>query len=607
MRSSCADRADNLLYLLLAGFCVGIHPSGDTLGVGAGDGPSGNEVLILPNINAMIEDEVMPLSFLDLYARSDAADPDSEKQHQRAATEMSRSKAMAENTVFVCANFFVRLAEQGQYAGLQKMYFDQHVDAASVPYSELLAAALESNSVKTIQLVLTNLALSVSNRNDVLNGDGPPQLLYYGHFQDSGQLADLLATIGFTHPPLLKAFLMNCPLLRVKGNEDLAYISQYARLLLPAQTVSSATTIWKESTYKHLKGPWSQVKVAVPTETLVLPFGKIASGNSKFLQALVDIEHEKLDYFSNTIVKTLLMYKWNSFGRRQFFKQVALYAVRLVLVTALALMKPPPSAFEDNRSIIIINSIVLLMTFHAMLFEDARFIVQYPGQYFEDPFSWAKLVNLIASLIMSTYAVIALNSVDQDHVQYITASSIAAFSTWLLALQYLLPFPGIGPAVRMMITILYEIRHIGLILLIMLVGFSISLYPIMDKDADHDFQPLGDAVFTAYQLTFLSSFEPEAFYLGRYTWIALTLFVATSLLGPLVILNLIIAKMSDSFAQILERDEDVKLRSIALLLYKQELSFSQSRKEAHDWFPDWIHVSFSQTTDLHGSPCIHDR
>ena len=185
-----------------AGFCIGIHPSGDALAVGTGDGPYGDEVLILNNLNAMLEDEVVPLSFLEFYGRSDAGDADPESHYRRAAAEMSTSKATAENTVFVCTHFFVRLAEEGRHNGLCKTYFHQHVDAASVPYNELLAAALESNSVKTIQLVLTNLALSISNRNDVVNGDGPPQLLYFDHFQDSGQIADLLATVGFTHPPL---------------------------------------------------------------------------------------------------------------------------------------------------------------------------------------------------------------------------------------------------------------------------------------------------------------------------------------------------------------------------------------------------------------------
>ena len=395
-----------------------------------------------------------------------------------------------------------------------------------------------------------------------------------------------------TAPNRLKDFLVTCPLLRVKGNQDTAYISEHGRLLLPGPSVSSATTIWKESSLPQLQAP-SHVKVAVSTETLVLPFNKLAGSSSRFLQALIDVEHEKLEYFSNTTVKTLLKYKWTAFGWRLFLNQVSLYATRLLFVTALALMKPPSAKFGDNPSVVVINGIVLLMTLHALIVEDARFILQYPNQHFMDVFSWAKLVNLVSSLSMSSLAVITLTSEDLDHVYYVTSSSIAAFSAWLLALHYMLPLPGIGPAVRMMITTLYEIRHIGLILIMILLGFSISLYPLMGTGLDgQNFQPFGDAVFTAYQLTFLSSFEPETFSEnpGRYTWIALTLFVATSLLGPLVILNLIIAKMSDSYAQIMERDEEVKLRSIALLLYKQELSFSQSQAANMDWFPNWIHV-----------------
>ena len=52
-----------------------------------------------------------------------------------------------------------------------------------------------------------------------------------------------------------------------------------------------------------------------------------------FLKTLVDEDNAEL--FDNFIASSIVQFKWQAYGRRKFFQQVAWYVMGLVLVTAL--------------------------------------------------------------------------------------------------------------------------------------------------------------------------------------------------------------------------------------------------------------------------------
>lgn len=130
---------------------------------------------------------------------------------------------------------------------------------------------------------------------------------------------------------------------------------------------------------------------------------------------------------------------------------------------------------------------------------------------------------------------------------------------WLKFLYFLRIFAATGYLIRIIIEVIVDMRHFLLILLLTFISFgdalrsiSLSNNDVKDEDGNSKYQFIGssylDAIIYVYRMS-LGDFDTEVF--GNvavpYVWI---LFILCTVFNMIIMLNLLIAIISESFARI---------------------------------------------------------
>ena len=169
------------------------------------------------------------------------------------------------------------------------------------------------------------------------------------------------------------------------------------------------------------------------------------------------------------------------------------------------------------------------------------------------------------------------------------AGSLAILLNSFSLLQVLRPFEGPGVLISVTTEIVYQLRFFMLIITVLLIGFSSAFAVAMpdnlafDDSAGFDGAVLTSGLLTSY-LAMLGTFD-----IADYTNTESMAFFALFLFLILVImLNLLIALMSDTFERVMESwvFESRKMRINTII--EQELLMGESRNA--EYFPEYLQV-----------------
>jgi hypothetical protein len=171
---------------------------------------------------------------------------------------------------------------------------------------------------------------------------------------------------------------------------------------------------------------------------------------------------------------------------------------------------------------------------------------------------------------------------------------------YLGVFYYMQVMPASGTLIRMIVAIFYEIRMILVILAIALLSFANAMYVLTHRSAagasGTGFDTLALSFYTSYKLVFLNTFEDDNFVAGDTRVLRSLLLCFITLLGPVVLLNLMIARMSDSYEQIQDDAEKEMRRIKAKFILELEKGITA---EGHsEWFPTWVHVLIKKGTNV---------
>lgn len=126
--------------------------------------------------------------------------------------------------------------------------------------------------------------------------------------------------------------------------------------------------------------------------------------------------------------------------------------------------------------------------------------------------------------------------------------SLAGVSMYMKILYYLRAFESTGPLVSMIFTIAYDIRYVMLVLMIVIIGFAQSFWILSMQD--------GTLPFGIFKFAMLNLFD---YMLGNFSSdftgtaspnLGVVLYIVFMFIVAILILNLIIALMGDSFARV---------------------------------------------------------
>jgi hypothetical protein len=157
----------------------------------------------------------------------------------------------------------------------------------------------------------------------------------------------------------------------------------------------------------------------------------------------------------------------------------------------------------------------------------------------------------------------------KHHVVFL---ALALFLKWLGLLYFLQAFSATGPLVRMVFQIIVDMRHFMAILGVAVLASASSFYALLHHStrhayahahsADYDdddsngsgsnnpFRGAGQTLFFMFKMLLLGDFDTNLFLLGEYVALLQVLFVSSMMLTLIILLNLLIALMSDSYERI---------------------------------------------------------
>jgi hypothetical protein len=165
--------------------------------------------------------------------------------------------------------------------------------------------------------------------------------------------------------------------------------------------------------------------------------------------------------------------------------------------------------------------------------------------------------------------------------------ALAAVLMWCKLLYYLRPFSRSGPLVVMITTIVFDIRNLLIVLVFVLCGFAQAFWLIAQGDHNRHFAEMDVALYNAILYMLGQNIAPDQIdsLFGK------CLLVAFMLVMTLLLLNLLIALMGDTFSSV--RDQGVarwrKEQACIILDNRFDASNFELTTEIPDLlFPAWV-------------------
>ena len=202
------------------------------------------------------------------------------------------------------------------------------------------------------------------------------------------------------------------------------------------------------------------------------------------------------------------------------------------------------SLFENQKQIIKI--VILTLCGYFFLLNFRQFVTQGPAKYFSGPWNYIDLLPLTTI----TFTMIVEYFYDFPTTER-AINSISVFFIWLKSLYFLRMFRSSSKFISMIVSVVADMRIFLAVFLICLVTFSQSLL-IMSNNQANEEDRFTHSFFESLLFTYrISLGDWDTSGLGTTDFIIIvTLFILASFFLCIVMLNLLIAIISDTYAAV---------------------------------------------------------
>jgi len=411
--------------------------------------------------------------------------------------------------------------------------------------------------------------------------------LHYSHEKNNDHITEYFLNVLKPYPPkLVETFIDIFPEMISRRYENMATFID-SRLLPPIKNLRRIPVFsaavdqprryhggnTKElEDYKMLATPKANLdSQTVPISIRLLYIENIMS--LRMFKAIIGSKDPRL--FKSRALQSMLTYKWDQYAKKEFLAEFLIFSIYMLLfiVFSIAIAFKTKSIEDEWKWIedftwvvigplILMNSIYAFQEFKQMIAEDIK-------HYFES--IWNVLDVL---LILGTYFSCFFNiMVEEDEMDNNYLLSFLAFNTllfWIRLLSLTRGFRSIGTMVRMILEMIYDIRAFLVILLIAVMGFGHTFY-LAQKDTDRD-EDLTLQLTNLYKLAF------TAFDTTDYQAVEWIFFFLATFFIIIILLNMLIAIMADTFTRIKDVNEETGFLEWGLWIYDKDLLMSKRHK-----------------------------
>ena len=316
--------------------------------------------------------------------------------------------------------------------------------------------------------------------------------------------------------------------------------------------------------------------------SLMVPIpGACRMGTQSFLACCVKLAEVlgTTAVFEKPIVDVILEYKWEAYARRLFLTFGAISVALAINFSVFTYYAPSLSSIQRLiwMGVVLVNSM-------PNIFQEVLQVKREPGHY---------LSSLWNCTDAFTYLLLLLDLVmwwelPSSSATYVVSGSVALL-LWVKLLFYFRGFKTTGILVRTVLQITADIRYFLTILVVCMVGFGNAFYIIAQVDlhgysdptstscADGDSMACLNDAFGTYYETLCSlfsamtgSYDLTVFDASSVSVLPTILYFAYIIVQMVIMLNLLIAIMGDSFARVSSNALGEWRREQALIILEME-------------------------------------
>eukprot|EP00043_Microstomoeca_roanoka_P020153 m.238925 g.238925 ORF g.238925 m.238925 type:complete len:1029 (-) comp17117_c0_seq3:453-3539(-) len=314
----------------------------------------------------------------------------------------------------------------------------------------------------------------------------------------------------------------------------------------------------------------SPTATKVKTQVLQLDMNSLCStpGDRKSLFTTL-VESNKAELFRFLPLRAAVQLRWQNYGRSVFITEALLHLVALGLILVLSLTTNDWSQAPAHDHFAVTIALMALASLLAL--DETYQFVHDPLGHFSSLWNW---LDVSRSGLMLAFGGLHLQGDDRAR----TVLAFAAVLQWLGLLYFLLPFERTGPLILMILQILRDTYVFLMVLFAVVLGATNSFFLFLhDRGAD-GFGDVALALFTTINMLLFGDYDQHVFAESTDGLSARLIFVAVMFMVLVILLNLLIAILSDSYERVQDRS------AIELTLTKARILDGQ-----HSSLQLWVH------------------
>ncbi|XP_017477011.1 PREDICTED: uncharacterized protein LOC108367006 [Rhagoletis zephyria] len=340
----------------------------------------------------------------------------------------------------------------------------------------------------------------------------------------------------------------------------------------------------------------------------LLPDGR-TNWNSALFIILNGTKEEHLDMLDGGIIQRLLEEKWKTFAQNQFLKRLLILSIHLVCLSVSVYMRPAHVADDDEDETALTNgaskgsktvelaeetedeeydvqTIARYCAEFATIVGVLSYVVFQQGDEIKNQglpaflkqltHAPAKAIFLVSNLLILACIPCRLMG-DTDTEEAILIFAVPG--SWFLLMFFAGAIRLTGPFVTMIYSMITgDMFTFGIIYSIVLCGFSQAFYFLYKGHPQ-----IQSTMFNTFPSTWMALFQTT---LGDYNYpdlnnttypnLSKTVFVIFMIFVPILLLNMLIAMMGNTYAQVIERSEKEWMKQWAKIVVTLERAVPQA-------------------------------
>lgn len=369
----------------------------------------------------------------------------------------------------------------------------------------------------------------------------------------------------------------------------------------------SAATYGYREIFNHMLESTLQLQWAFgPVTSSLLPLADLDYIPGTMSGAIEHIVREgHLDLIMLPLIQHLLQKKWEAFAKSSFTSRFWVALARASVFALMVIFPPPISTNDDEWTMEqwlflaahwCCKALVTCMTCGKLMVELREMWVEGLRGYFD--FQGAAIYeNFISILYCGSFVgSLALDSLDMDHMARPTLA-ISALLSWLYLLWFLLGFGKTGHLVVMIWKMLMgDMVQFGCLTSVFMIGFSLAFFIATTDPIERGPSTFGSKLFDCFHMM-TSGFDKEERAGGT---LLTTLLVLYSVLVTILLLNMLIAMMGDTYSKVSEAAQQQWLleRARIIITLEHERSAAERESEAGKYWVEIEGLRYMQIEDV---------